>query len=137
MYRGTTTSGDKIGRTLGFPTVNITLSRCDMGKIFSGEQAGNQGGVFLVSVFFSGTKHFGLLHLGSRPTFEKSELRVEIFLLNFSDTVPENSRIHFEILKKIRDIQKFNSPEALVEQIQKDVQTAENFLESLSQKEHF
>ena len=125
-----------MGRKLGFPTLNLSLSPCDMGKIFSGNQAGNSGGVFVVKVFLSeiseqNSKFFGLLHLGSRPTFNKPELRVEIFLLNFSEKnkeIPENSGIHFQILQKIRDIQKFDSPEDLVQQIKKDVKTAEDFL---------
>ena len=133
MYRGTTTAGDKMGRKLGFPTINITLSPCDMGKILSSNQAGNDGGVFVVEVFLSeiSGKFSGLLHLGPRPTFDKSELRVEIFLLKFPENskISENSGIHFQILQKIRGIQKFSSPEALVKQIEKDVETAQKFLE--------
>ena len=136
MYRGSTKKGDKMGRKLGFPTLNLSLSPCDMGKIFSKNQAGNSWGVFVVKVFSSeiseqNSQFFGLLHLGSRPTFNKPELRVEIFLLNFSEKnkeISENSGIHFQILQKIRDIQKFNSPEDLIQQIKKDVKTAEIFL---------
>ena len=121
MYRGQKISGDGRGKELGFPTVNIKLSQCDMGKIFSQH---TEGGVFLVHFFWAGKKIKGLLHLGPRPTFHSKELRVEIFLLDFSEDIPENESVHFEIKSQIRAIKKFSSPEALIAQITEDVERA-------------
>ncbi len=127
MFRGHSITGDGRGKKLGFPTLNIKLSLCDMGKIFSQHP---EGGVFLVKTFFSGKSFSGLLHLGKRPTFDSEELRVEIFLLDFNPEISlhQNTQINFDIKTKLREVMKFESAEALVEQIKKDVKKARNFL---------
>lgn len=126
MFRGHKITGDGRGKEIGFPTLNIKLSICDMGKIFS---LYSDGGVFLVSLFFSGKKFSGLLHLGKRPTFESEELRVEIFILDFEEEISKNSIVNFDIKEKIREVEKFSGIDELVAQIQKDITTARNFLE--------
>jgi riboflavin kinase/FMN adenylyltransferase len=129
MYRGIKITGDQRGRKLGFPTINIELSLCDMGKIFSRY---SDGGVFLVHLFVLGEKFSGLLHLGERPTFHSKEFRVEIFVFDFEKMLPNGTAIHFDIQQKIRAVEKFDSPEKLVEQITKDAEEGKKLMKGSS-----
>ena len=112
-FSGTVMSGDGIGKTLGFPTINIFTE-----EIFS------ETGVFSVHIQFlhDPQKFVGILHLGPRPTLQKSEKRVEIFVLNFSKTVLNGTMVKVSMGKKIRDVQKFDSLDDLKIQIQKDIE---------------
>jgi len=141
IFEGKTITGDGRGKTLGFPTLNIFLPN----EINTSELQKNSG-VFIVEVTLKKYKNIqliGLLHLGSRPTFHEKEFRIEIFVLenvssNFFD-IPKNeiieilqnvethSVISFQIIEKIRNIIHFSSAKKLVEQIKKDVKTAEDF----------
>ena len=143
IFLGKTIKGDGRGRELGFPTLNISL--------FDKENASElykNSGVFIVELNLLTThnlKLIGLLHLGSRPTFNEKEFRIEIFVLeklsaqmtqlsekeivSALQNVPEKSEISFIIKTKIREVVRFNSAEKLVEQINKDVETAYSFYE--------
>ncbi len=117
MYSGTHIKGFGRGATLGFPTVNISLDALP-----------EEEGVFVARVMIEEKERVGLIHIGARPTFDEPNPSIEIFLLNENSTIPLNIPVHFSLLKKLRSIIKFSSPEALVEQIQKDVEEAKEFL---------
>jgi len=143
IFLGKTIKGDGRGRELGFPTINISLSHEE-----NASELYENSGVFIVELNLITTDNFrfiGLLHLGSRPTFNEKEFRIEIFVLEklsaritkFSknkilsalQNVQEKSEISFLIKKKIREVVRFTSAEKLVEQINKDVKTAYKFYE--------
>lgn len=119
MYIGKHIPGLGRGKVLGFPTINLQMS-----SVFTEE------GVFLVKVFINSVPYYGLLHAGARPTFELAERSIEIFLLDFQEFLSYEILVSFEILCSIRSIQKFDSPEALVTQIQKDLAFARHYISS-------
>ncbi len=141
VFLGKTITGDGRGKTLGFPTINISLQK----EIDTLELQKNSG-VFIVELHLqTQCNHplIGLLHLGSRPTFNEKEFRIEVFVL---EKISENyfnikkneinillnhvlvgSNIQFTIIKKIREVICFTSADKLVEQIKKDVKVAECF----------
>jgi len=97
------------GHDIGFPTINIRIMNCDL-----------EFGVYAVKVKIVEREYFGAMNWGSRPTFDESEPHMEIFLLDFhADVYEENADV--EILKKIRDVKKFDSKGELIKQIALDV----------------
>ena len=115
-FVGEKISGDGRGTKIGFPTINLKLSK----KI--------PRGVFAVFLFFHGKKFRGVAHFGARPTFLKNEFSAEIHCFDFSKKISDGEKIKFQIVKKIRDIQKFKNAEKLAAQIQKDKITAKKLL---------
>ncbi len=59
--------------------------------------------------------------MGYRPTFGHNELLVETHIFDFNEEIYKK-RIKIEFVDRVRDEQKFGGPEALVEQIKKDVE---------------
>jgi riboflavin kinase/FMN adenylyltransferase len=98
------------GKGLGFPTINLEGAFSDL-----------EMGVFAAWVSLDGGPRLaGAMHHGVNRTFEEGVAHVEIFLLDFSGEVYGQSA-EVDVVKKIRDTQKFSSAEELVAQIQRDV----------------
>lgn len=115
---GKVVHGDKIGRTLGFPTANLEIEKH---KLIPGN------GVYVVKVQIESEVFKGLLSIGTRPTVTNSqEKRVEVFILDF-DGMIYDEKISVEMIHKIRDDQKFESIEELVLQMNADKKFAEQF----------
>ena len=110
---GTVISGKQIGRKLGFPTANIETS--DKYKIIPGN------GVYAVKVIADGKNYFGMLNIGSRPTFNNNadNRSIEVHIFDFSGDIYKQE-ITLVFVDKIRDEQKFEGVEMLVEQLKKD-----------------
>lgn len=115
---GKVVHGDKIGRTLGFPTANMQIEKH---KLIPGN------GVYVVKVHWNEKGFKGLLSIGTRPTVTNSnEKRVEVFILDFKNEIySENLKI--EILEYIREDLKFDSLEELTQQMKMDKAFAEKF----------
>lgn len=112
--QGEVSQGQQLGRTIGFPTANIVLSDCLQPL----------NGVFSVSVEHDefGTV-YGVANLGTRPTVDGKENRLEVHLFDFdSDIYGQNLRVQFH--QKIRNEEKFDSFEALKQQITHDAKCA-------------
>ncbi len=110
---GTVVEGQKLGRKILFPTANIAASDAD--KIIPGY------GVYAVQVKVLGKTYQGMLNIGSRPTVNNNadHRSVEVNIFDFeSDIYGESIEIIF--FRKLRDEQKFESIEALKEQLEKD-----------------
>jgi riboflavin kinase/FMN adenylyltransferase len=112
--RGVVIDGDKRGRTLGFPTANVAVPQ---EILLPGD--GIYAGWYLRP---DGARHAAAINVGRRPTFyqEAPHSLVEAFLLDFSeDLYGEPARVVFT--HRLRGEAKFDSVEALVEQMHADV----------------
>lgn len=107
---GEVVHGHKIGRNLSFPTVNINFSK---------DKLLPANGVYGVRVKLQNKLFFGLMNIGKSPTFNLTEQRVEIYLLDFDKEV-YGEKVKAEILCFIRSEKKFENTEALKNQIQQD-----------------
>lgn len=115
---GRVVHGDKIGRRIGFPTANIQLKRKRLPLT----------GIFAVTVSgLGGAPLQGAASLGVRPTLGYGLRPVlEVFLFDFNAEIyGAHLTVHF--LHKLRDEAKFESLDALREQIAKDVQTTRQY----------
>jgi riboflavin kinase/FMN adenylyltransferase len=113
---GKVIEGDKRGRLLGFPTANISVS--DQDKMIPAT------GVYAVQVIVEGRKYFGVMNIGNRPTFQETEnVILEVHIFDFTENI-YNKEIKVEFVDRIRDEQKFNSKDELIQQINRDKATA-------------
>ncbi|BAW80100.1 riboflavin biosynthesis protein RibF [Candidatus Nitrosoglobus terrae] len=109
--------GDKRGRTLGFPTANISLRRLKIPFY----------GVFAVEVYGLGKLPLpGVANLGMRPTVEGRRPLLEVHLLNFKGNIYYHY-VQVVFLYQLRQEERFNSLSALCQQIEKDCVAAKNF----------
>lgn len=115
FLHGTVVHGDKMGRQLGFPTANIRLN--DDRKLIPAQ------GVYAVTVETGGRKLKGALNIGTRPTFNGTELRIEVYILDFDEDI-YGADIKVSFLDYIRSDKKFDSVDALVLQMKNDVEKA-------------
>jgi len=114
---GRVAHGEKLGRELGFPTANIHLHR----------QASAIQGIFVVEVFGLDDEPLqGVASVGTRPTVNETKALLEVFLLDFDQDI-YGRHIQVSFLKKLRDEEKFDSLDELIEQIQRDVEQAQAY----------
>lgn len=108
---GVVIHGDKLGRTLGFPTANL---KTEPYKLIP------PNGVYVAKVFLNDEEFKGLVSIGTRPTVtDSSEKRVEVYILDFDREI-YGEELTIEFHHKIRDDLKFASINALVEQMKQD-----------------
>ena len=117
-FCGTVIHGNKLGRTIGFPTANIMLDY--KLKLVPAD------GVYIVEVVFENKIYSGMLNIGYKPTINIGEKSIEIHILNF-DRMIYGSRISVRVLKKLRDEIKFPSVAELKKQLVKDKEKVESF----------
>lgn len=115
--RGQVVEGDKLGRTLGFPTANLWVP--ETYKLIPAE------GVYAVRVITSASRHIGMANIGTRPTVNGSQRRIEVNIFNFEGQLyGEEIELHF--VKKVRDEVKFETLDKLREQLALDKTTVQN-----------
>ncbi|WP_199609397.1 bifunctional riboflavin kinase/FAD synthetase [Flocculibacter collagenilyticus] len=114
---GRVAHGDKKGRTIGFPTANIHLKRC----------VSPVNGVYAVEVKLGNRCIKGVANIGNRPTVAGIRQQLEVHLFNFNDDI-YGCRLEVILRHKLREEQKFESFNALKEQIALDVLNAKHVL---------
>ena len=116
---GTVIKGRSRGKSLGFPTANIST--------------GNEivpHGIYFSYVFSRGQKHPSLTNIGTIPTFGLAETQIESHLIDFSENLYGQEQ-KIQLLKKLRDEIKFSTPRQLVDQMKKDLAAAITFFKTI------
>ena len=112
QMRGTVVHGDKRGRTLGYPTANLVPDP----RLVVPDH-----GVYACRATVAGAEHVAAVNVGVRPTFRTGRgLLVEAFLLDFDEDIYD-AELRVEFLARLRGEKRFESAEALVEQMDRDV----------------
>lgn len=118
--------GDKRGRTIGFPTLNLKIPANIAPR--KGVYAVRVTGLILASAGSETEKVIhGVANLGARPTVEGMDTRLEIHLFDFDQQV-YGQYICAELVAFIRDEQKFAGLDELMKQIKRDAEQARNLL---------
>ncbi len=124
--------GDGIGRKSVLPTINLDIpSNFDL-----------KPGVYAVFAYISENedsthgRYMGALHFGPRPTFDKTQMSLELYILeNSMDHIDGLiGNISIEIVKYIREVRVFKSAIELKSQISSDVVKIREILEKMSQR---
>jgi riboflavin kinase/FMN adenylyltransferase len=115
QMRGTVAHGDKRGRTLGFPTANLVPDNALVVP---------DHGIYACRAEVGGEHRIAAVNVGVRPTFQTGRgLLVEAYLLDFDGDI-YGQELRLEFLQRLRGEKRFDSVEALVEQMHRDVDEA-------------
>ncbi len=120
-FRGVVEKGIGLGKKLGFPTFNLHVDPLPdlvhgvyaVRARVEGEGSHGTGEVW----------HDALMHFGPKPTVSMESVFCEVYFLQF----PEGLEIHeleVQVLGKLRDVMRFESLDALVEQMKEDERRA-------------
>jgi riboflavin kinase/FMN adenylyltransferase len=116
--KGKVITSDKRGRALGFPTANLDIEP---------QQALPGNGIYATITQVNSKRFPSATNVGTRPTFGEGKKMVETHLLNYKGDL-YSKEIKVEFVQKLRDEQRFPSPEELKIQMEKDVQEVEAIL---------
>ena len=122
---GTVVKGKQLGRTIGFPTANISLEE-DYKLV-------PQNGVYVVQAEIDSKTIYGMMNIGFNPTVQGKQKTIEVHLFDF-DTDIYNRKIQVGILQRIRSEKKFESIELLTKQLDEDRSFSRNYLQNLENK---
>jgi riboflavin kinase/FMN adenylyltransferase len=115
---GKIVKGDRVGRTLGYPTANVDLRRRQSAVM----------GIFAVRVHgLEGGPHDAVASVGSRPTFAGTKPILEVHLFDFDADI-YGKYIHVDFIAWLRDQEKFDMVEDLVAQMDVDADNARSAL---------
>ena len=116
---GKVIEGNKIGRTIGFPTLNLLPS---FNNIIPKE------GVYAGLVYVRGRPYKAMISIGYNPTVKGKSLSIEGHLLDFDEEI-YGRQVSFAFLKRVRDIIEFKDLNGLKAQLEKDKETLLDLLD--------
>ena len=121
---GNVTTGNQVGRNIGFPTANIITT--DHSKLIPAV------GVYAVKILIDGSYYDGMLNIGYRPTINSNadHRTIEVHIFNFEQDIYKKE-ISVSFCKRIRDEKKFDSVDELKNQLVEDKKTAKRILAGL------
>ena len=111
VLRGDVIVGEGRGHDLGFPTANLAVTS---GKLLPAD------GVYRCVARYDGRDYAGLLSVGTNPTFDGTVRSIEVWLRDFDRTI-YGEQIAVRDLRYVREQRRFESVEALLEQMRADV----------------
>ena len=118
--QGLVSYGDQRGRTIGFPTANLNYAH---------EKVIPAGGIYACWASMRGRRHMAAVNIGTNPTFtpDKQTMSVEAYLLDFDQNIYDEM-LTLEFVQRLRDELKYDSVDALIEQIHRDVEQTRELL---------
>ncbi|GGW48054.1 bifunctional riboflavin kinase/FAD synthetase [Arenibacter certesii] len=115
MLTGAVVKGKGLGRKLDFPTANLSI--VEDYKLIP------KNGVYVVSSNIDGNTVYGMMNIGMNPTVAGTKQTIEINFFDFNQDL-YGKKLQIDIIDRIRDEYKFDSLEALKEQLGKDRETS-------------
>ena len=122
--QGLVAHGDQRGRTIGFPTANLHYAR---------EKVIPAGGIYACWAQVQdgyNDRYMAAVNIGTNPTFtpDKQTLNVEAYLLDFHKEDIYDKAVTLEFVSRLRDELRYDSVQALIEQIERDVEQTREIL---------
>ena len=112
MLTGNVVHGNKMGRTINYPTANLEVEDC---KLIP------KAGVYVVKLNFMTTDFFGMLNIGVTTN------KIEVHIFNFSKEI-YNEKIKIKFISRLRDGIDFNNSKDLKKQLQQDEKKCKSIL---------
>lgn len=122
FFEGLVVEGNKLGRTIGYPTANLQVS--DPEKLIPGN------GVYAVTAALlpgTGSLLKGMMNIGVRPTVNGTNRTIEVNLFDFDADI-YGKKLRVSVQHHLRDEQKFNGLDALKAQLANDKLKAQELL---------
>lgn len=112
---GTIVHGERIGHRIGFPTANVAVEE---------KQIVPANGVYAAAFTVQGKRHeLSVVSVGTRPTIGGRPRSIEVHIPGFKGNI-YGETVEVEFKRRLRSEQKFDSLEALADQISKDIEAA-------------
>jgi FAD synthase len=108
IFTGTVQRGAGRGVSLGYPTVNISISESLLAGIYAGY------------VVYNEKRYQAAIFYGAAETFNATTPQLEAYMLDFSKNI-YGETVSIELQQKIRDSKKFNSTQELTSAIEEDI----------------
>ena len=118
--QGLVSHGAQRGRTIGFPTANLSYAR---------DKVIPAGGIYACWATVREKKQKAAVNIGTNPTFtpENETMQVEAYLLDFDQEIYDEM-VTLDFVSRLRDELKYDSVQALIEQIEQDVMQTRELL---------
>lgn len=130
QLHGVVIEGDKLGRTLGFPTANLSL--IDSDKLIPAS------GVYAVTVHLNRQgiiqNEKGMMNIGYRPTVNGKERRIEVHIFNFDEDI-YHQHLKVSLINYTRKEMKFSGLDALTDQLTRDKKEISGLLSNINPAE--
>ena len=124
MLTGTVVKGKSLGKKLGFPTANLHLG--ENYKLVP------KSGVYVVKSVIGGKAFFGMMNIGVNPTISEENIQsIETHFFELEENL-YGKNLRIDILTRIRDEKKFESPETLSEAMENDKEVSLRYIERFS-----
>ena len=112
FFSGKVCEGKKLGRTIGYPTANISIS--DKLKLLPAI------GVYAVRVEYEGKPYKGMLSIGTNPTTDTDDkIKIEVNIFDFNEDI-YNKYLKISLIERLRNEEKFATLEVLKDQLRLD-----------------
>ena len=121
MLTGRIKKGKGLGRTLNFPTANL--------KIPEAYKLIPKNGAYVVQSTLDGTTFYGMMNIGVNPTVDGKKRSIEIHFFDYANDLYDQD-IRVDVLHRLRDEQKFDSLDALRQQLDRDKVIALDYIRS-------
>jgi riboflavin kinase/FMN adenylyltransferase len=121
MLNGNVVNGKKLGGKIGYPTANIDVK--ETYKLIP------KTGVYVVKSLIAEEIVFGMMNIGNRPTINGNHQTIEVHFFDFNKNL-YHQNLTIELLYFLRDEQKFDSLELLIDQLKKDELIARDYIKN-------
>ena len=119
MLNGNVVNGKKLGGKIGYPTANIDIKE--------GYKLIPKTGVYIVKSTIDKKTIFGMMNIGNRPTVNGNHQTIEVHFFDFNQNLYDRN-LTIELIYFLRDEEKFDSVEILIQQLKKDEKTARDYI---------
>jgi len=121
FFSGVVVEGNKLGRTIGYPTANLNVANPE--KLIPGN------GVYAVEIGLEGSieRFRGMMNIGVRPTVDGSRRVIEVNLFHFDQSI-YGKHLRVSVRKHLREEIKFSGLDALKAQLAEDARHAQQVL---------
>jgi len=119
MLNGNVVNGKKLGGKIGYPTANIDIK--ESYKLIP------KTGVYIVKSTIDEKTILGIMNIGNRPTVNGNHQTIEVHFFDFNQNLYDRN-LTIELIYFLRDEEKFDSVEILIQQLKKDEKTARDYI---------
>jgi riboflavin kinase/FMN adenylyltransferase len=119
MLNGNVVNGKKLGGKIGYPTANIDIK--ESYKLIP------KTGVYIVKSTIDEKTVFGMMNIGNRPTVNGNHQTIEVHFFDFNQNLYDQN-LTIELIYFLRDEEKFDSVEILIQQLKIDEETARDYI---------
>ena len=122
MLTGTVVKGNGLGKTINFPTANL--------QIEENYKLVPKKGVYIVNAILNNRLIYGMMNIGKKPTVKGKKKTIEVHFFGIDQDI-YGEKLQVNLLKRIRNEEKFDSIQDLQHQLTKDKQIALEYIESI------